>query len=593
MRYRKFSPTVLPCELMPFENPFFVREVRASSRKAWTPLGWLVLAAALGPLLALWLVRQQQDWTGTELRGFMLTVITGYHALICSVTGWRLGTRVFGAEQQQNTLESLRLISASPWLWVLQKLVFPVYALLLVWVAAIPGALALATRSYFVPADLWVGQLLAGATGALSFGAALAIPPERVGLPRSAERGLPLAQRLELSSMRLIPVWLGWELLQLAYQWLEGIWNGGPHRFRQHLLFSLLALRHDQIIGGMLGLFLLCALSRAWNWANPSSPGARRLRVGAQISTILTAYGLLVGITWAGSFWMWQVLLVGIPAVQFFRLVREHRKLKRSGRVYRPESRFLTTEIPVVQARWDNPVLVRDLRVALRSTGLKTAFSRQWLVMLGVAAVLGVFLTSQRWVGPTYTYRVFIGALASIYGWGAFVTLLRTGMGTAVQWGTERRLKTVSQLLLSPLPGSDIVLGRWAAAMLQSCVLAGPWILCAATCGMLATDGQNPHWLFGLGAWLVSLVIVLSAGLASGIRELSHWKEWRSPAGAAIAWFLAQPFLLIKLADSAYFGGEALPILYLVFTMANALVIPILLFSGGQRVESQRTRLVE
>lgn len=593
MHYWKFCPTVLPRELMSFENPYFVREVRASSRKAWTPLGWLVLAAAVGPLLALWLASRQPDWMDPFARGMLLTMVAGYHALICSVTGWRLGTRVFGTEQQQNTLESLQLVAASPWRWTLQKLVFPVYALLLVWVAAIPGALALATRSYFVPADLWLGQLLAGAAGALSFGAALAIPPERVGLPRSAERGLPLAQRLELSSMRLIPVWLGWELLQLAYQWLEGVWNGGPHRFRQHLLFSMLSLRHDQILGGMLGLFLLCALTRAWNWANPSSPGARRLRVGTQILTLLTAYGLVVGLTWAGSFWMWQVLVVGVPATQLFRLAREHRRLKWSRRASRPESGSLISEIPAVQARWDNPVLVRDLRVALRSTGLRSAFSRQWLIIGGLAVVLGLFLMSQPWATSTYSYRIFIGSLASVYGWGAFVTLLRTGLSTAVQWGTERRLKTVSQLLLSPLTGSDIVLGRWAAAILQSCLISGPWLLCAAACWVLAEGGQNLHWLACFAAWIVSLVVVLSAGLAGAIRELTHWKEWGSPAGAAIAWFFAQPFLLIKMATSMASINDGLLILYVVLAVVNAVVVPILLFCGGQRVETQRAQLGE
>ena len=577
---------------MSIENPFFVREVRAYSRKIWSPVGWQVLAAACGPLMGLWLTSRAEDWSDPWARGILLATIAGYHAVVCSMAGWRLGARVFGAEQQQNTLESLQLVSASPWAWVPQKLLFPVYALLLVWLAALPGCMALVIRGHFLPATIWPGLLLAGAAGLLSLGAALVVPPERVGLPRASERRLPLAQRLELASLRLVTMWLSWEILQLGYRWIEtGVNDQGP-RFRQHLLFGTVPIRADQVLGGMLALFLLYALTCAWVWANPASPAANRLRRAMQIVTLSTGYLLLVGITWSGSQWFWQTLLVGVPAIQFFRLAAEQRRLRRSRRALRGDSPRAAQEIAVIQARWDNPVLVRDLRVSLRGGGLLPSFLRQWLVLGAIGGVLAAYLFSQQYLLRASNFPFIASMLAGIFGWGAFVAVMRTGFTAGAQWGFERRMRTISQLMLSPLPGHDIVVGRWAAALLQGGAVSIPWVVSFLACTYIASNGEGLQWTICFGAWLLSLSLVLSAGMAGASRELSRWREWWSPSGASVAWFLAQPFLLIKGASSGS-GGEIMLALCLVLTLINAVVVPVLLVCAGQQIEFHRARVAE
>jgi hypothetical protein len=583
---------------MSLENPFFVREVRAYSRKAWSPLSWQVLAAAMGPGFWLWAIAR--EWTPDApgapyfLRGLLLAWVIVSHAVVCGFTGWRLGAQAFGAEQRQSTLEGLQLVSTSSWKWSTEKLLFPLYSLFLVWLAAFPGCAMLVVRGHCLPATLWPGLLLAAAVGVLSFGVALMGPPERAGLPLSTERQLPLAQRLELSAPRLIATWLGWEILQLGIRWLEkGVRDLTPD-FQTRLLFRILPLRSDQIFAGMLGLFLFYGLTCAWAWANPASPIAGRLRRAALLVTLVTGYALVVGVTWIGSNWFWQSLLVAVPTVQLLRLALAQRKSVRVRRAARPDSPRAVREIAAVQARWDNPVLVRDLRVSLRGGGLLSSILWHCLIVGALGGAFGAYALSMGayYVGAS-TYPVIAGFLASLYGWGAFAAVMRIGMSASTQWSSERRMKTVSQLLLSPIPGVDIVRGRWAAALLQGSAVAMPWVVSFAICTIIASGGERLETLVCYSLWIVSLALILSAGRAGAIRELTGRREWLSPARASLAWFFAQPFFLVMMASRDSSGGMTGLALCIVLTLLNVGMVPALLNWSGYQIDHYRARLAE
>lgn len=591
---------------MPFENPFFTREVRARVRKAWAPLCWLLLLSALAPLSGMWVGARQWSLiagaSAVEIRGLLLVVAAGLHAVVCGVAGWGLGATVFGREYQENTLESLRLITASPWVWTLQKLVFPLYALLVVWLAAAPSYLALSMRGHALPSTLWTGMLLAGSVGLLTFGAALVAPPERIGLPLAAERVLPLAQRLELQSVRGVSLLLGWEVLALGTEWIGAGAYDHAVRFQTHALFGLFPLRSDQYFLGLLALFLGCALACAWASADPASAAARRLRLFARRFTAAIAYLLLVGLTWRGAHWFWQTLLIGFPAVQLLRVRAEVRRARAKGRARRSEDRHAAGEIAAIQRMSDNPVLIRDLRVALRGAGMRAAFLTQCGIILALAFCVALLVSSGFWgfrsrLGAPYLLQLYAGLLAWIYWWGWVVVLLRTAVQGAAQWAAERRMRTVPQLLLSPLRGRDVVLGRWAAALLPGFVAVVPWAVAQGVCGLFVDQRSGPtNWTLITNLWEASMAGVLSLGMAGAIREPTTRRLRLYFAGGPTALVVAEILLLFwsftwRITWSS--SDTTITSLCLFMALVNLGLLPLLALLEARCIEAQRRRLFE
>lgn len=580
------------------ENPFFVREVRAYARKAWSPLGWMLLAGALLPLFPLGLTERFSEANGrmieTFLRGLVLFTLGVSHGGLCAASGWMLGVRVFGAEHRQNTLESLRLVSASPWWWVVQKLAFPLYALTLVWAAALPGYSALVIRGSFLPQDLWPGLTLAAGFALLTFAAALVISPERIGAPRVNDRTRPLAERLETGLHRLLPLWIGWMLISVGGRWITDAAAERPLRLLSRRLFGPLWLREDQIAGLLLGLLLVYALTAAWTWANPASLLARRLRTVMQALTVGVGYLVFLGLTWAGSWWIWKVLVTGFPLLQVLRLVRQERveRQAKKSRKPRKEGARSPGEILALQRRWDNPVLIRDLRVALRGSGLLWTFLGQclaiFLIALGMMALLvaGPMSGIQR---SGYLLQAFAGTMCSILGWIAFVTSMRIGSRAMAQWSSERRMNTISQLLLTPLSGRAIIRGRLAAALVEGLLTALPWILSFYFFLLVATQGREPGLSLCLGAWFFSLALVISVGCSAALRPMTRWRDLLTTQGAVAATCVAEVFLLIwglvKLTGNP---SEVLLGCTILFTLVNVVSIPVLLSMAAREIERYR-----
>ncbi len=106
------------------------------------------------------------------------------------------------------------------------------------------------------------------------------------------------------------------------------------------------------------------------------------------------------------------------------------------------------------------PVLLRELAVAAR----RTATYRQRVVYaalaLGTVVVLFAFLPITRLSGP----MIFSGI-----SWGGFILCALEGLRTAADSiSLERREGTLGLLLLTDLNGSRIVLGKFAAALIQA-----------------------------------------------------------------------------------------------------------------------------
>ncbi len=585
------------------ENPFFVREVRAYSRKAWSPLAWLLLAGALFPLFPLWLGERFSETENrmmeTFLRAMVLVAVGLTHGGVCATAGWLLGVRVFGAEYRQKTLESLRLISVSPWWWVLQKLAFPVYALALIWAAALPGYFALVMRGEFLPRDLWPGLILSACIGLLAFAAALVIAPERIGAPPVNERTRPLTERLETSIHRVLPMGIGWMLLSIGGRWIVDAAAGKPLGLFPRRLFAAIWLRQDQIVGLLLALFLAYALAAAWTWANPASPLARRLRTGMQVTTVTVGYLILLGLTWVGSWWIWKVMVIGFPLVQVLRLYRQggqERQAQQPGkdRKVKPRKEGARTagEILSLQRRWDNPVLIRDLRVALRGSGLLWTFLGQCLGIVLIGLAMMALLVAGPWGVPRgggLLVAAFAGMMCSILGWVAFVTAIRIGSRAAAQWGSERRMNTVSQLLLTPLAGREIIRGRLAAALIEGLLTSVPWIASFYFFLLIATEGDDYGLSLALGAWFLSLAFVIAVGCSASLRTMTRWRDLFTTQGAVGAIVLAEPLLLLwAFAKNLARPEEIILGLPMLYAVANVIAIPVLLKVAAREVETHR-----
>ena len=86
-------------------------------------------------------------------------------------------------------------------------------------------------------------------------------------------------------------------------------------------------------------------------------------------------------------------------------------------------------------------MLVRDLRVALRSGGLVASFWRQCLVICAIGGAFAALLLFGPWGSSVGVYpyflKMFAGFMVGVLGWGAFVMLLRTGARASAQWNAK------------------------------------------------------------------------------------------------------------------------------------------------------------
>jgi ABC-type Na+ efflux pump permease subunit len=154
-------------------------------------------------------------------------------------------------------------------------------------------------------------------------------------------------------------------------------------------------------------------------------------------------------------------------------------------------------------------------------------------------------------------------------------------------------MKTVSQLLLSPISGDDIVLGRWAAALLQGSAVAAPWVVSFVVCALVASQGQALTPLFSYGVWIVSLALVLSAGRAGTLRELSGRQGWLSPNRASLAWFFGQLLFLYKVVFNTVSSETVGPTMARFLMLVNAVAVAMLLGWSGKLIDDHRARMAE
>lgn len=497
------------------ENPFFVREARTLGRRQFGALGRTLVLMTLALAVPLLIMERLDNWALPVIvrQAFALFVLGVAHAIACGAAGWQMGTRLFIAEHRQRTLEGIRLISLSPWLWLPQKLLFSVYGLALVWAAAIPAYAALVMRGHFEPHQLAFGAQLAACAGAVAMCAAISMPPE--GPPR---RGATVAETLpgfgRGTGRLLFAAQMGLMIWNAEWMWVLGgtLRPLTGMRANYTVLYGF-RVPHAWEIAGLTFIFILTALGNAFATADPADWRARWLGTAGRALLITVAYYAVVGSMW--TFLPYRAaVLAGLPAAVLVL------RFGKWGKGRRKEDGRSAREIAVLTSWWDNPVWVRDLRVALRSASLLrlvSAFSFLIAVtVVGMAAYSVFQFTYSRSLSPDYVITeslsrsgMVAAGLAPILWLGSLAAL---GTRARLRWMDEQRFDTTSQLLSTPLSAEAIVRGRWAASLLVGCTLLLPAVILT----LIAVLVGLVNWPQGLPAYLGTLAYLGGMGVALG-----------------------------------------------------------------------------
>ncbi|HTE20123.1 MAG TPA: hypothetical protein VK689_17300, partial [Armatimonadota bacterium] len=330
-------PSSLPYPPLPsVENSFFLKELRSTSRRWYAALAWPLLLQALAPLLPLLLMERAfaRELDSPEARrGMALAVLGLAQALLSGAAGWSLGSRVFLDEHRQGTLESLRMIALSPWRWVPQKLLFPLYGLALVWISAVPSTALLAVRGHFLPQHLGTGLVLAGCVSLVTLAATLLIPPQ--GLRQRLDQRLTLGHLIADVAHVGLSYWVIVILAYLGWGWVasgaDASVTGFAPVFRDAGFYTI-RLRQDHGLALLMGAYLLAALGSAFSTANPASRLAHLLGRSARLVAFITAYYLFIGYSWPGATSVFRAMgLAGLPAAALaLRLVLWWKRDRRS-----------------------------------------------------------------------------------------------------------------------------------------------------------------------------------------------------------------------------------------------------------------------
>lgn len=508
---------------MLLENPFFTRELRALSRKRFMPYGVLLLLSAGLLVFPVWLTYAGPGTSPGEMQlrfSFALVVLLAAHASVCYAAGRNLGERVFAEEQRANTLELLRLVSMHPLRWLLLKLAFPAYFLLLVWLAPLPLYLGFVLRGYpyVYPRTLATPALLALCAGLAGLSAGLLAPPEAGRRMAELRKRLSPADVITNLARAGLGPWIAVVLCALGIDWLHGCYSGTPGFLEKRFFNTVLST--DRGLAVLVGSYLLGALLSAWSVADPVSRGAGRAASLARSLAVAVAYTLFLGYSWPGAASWSQALMVGIPVLFLVSGYTSERRKRR-----RPEDPWSALEVARLRSNSDNPVFIRDLRVTLRAASLLRqalgVWSQLMLVTLMFLAALGAIglslgrgLPVLSRLGIDDFVRVAAGTWTCIAYLMLIPALLGIGARAGRQWMGEWRQNTVGQLLQTPLSGEEVVRGRGAAALLLGAVRAAPLAGMFLVGTLLAGWwGQMVGWFLTLG-WLLAAGLMLAAGAA-------------------------------------------------------------------------------
>jgi hypothetical protein len=448
-----------------------------------------------------------------------------WHALGCLAAGGYGGDLVFGQPLRSGTLAALRMLPQGSTHLLTRKARFSLLILAVPWVAGIPLYLAAVLLNLTTAAEAGRALLLTGWSG-------LALLTLTI-LGTSDEPAHPLdpmekqLRTVENTCRGLLVIGAGWLVLMLAF----GGWN---HANR----WACYGLRLPiWLPGSLLSVVLaLNAVSHAQElWLGELSTSRRAATTAA--ASLTFCYFLALGNYWHLLPTWHRALTLLVPLLFTFLNLWPLRHHLRSNGITRTsvttstrkEDPWTERELEWLQARWNNPLLLRDLRASLRAQSLLRKLRNS---LIGQPLIVALFYFLVKWFGAAI--------LTGTASW-LFMPLFNGGGSASTFWAKEQKSGALPLLLLTPLSSREILTGRLIASVLIALpTLALPLGLLIVAVGWLATTrfwAAGPMALSVLPILLSTWVSSACSGATSG-QKMCHFQSnprfWLAQVGAVL-----------------------------------------------------------
>jgi hypothetical protein len=453
-----------------FDNPFLTRELRQFKRQKNSTNYWLIGCLGIMGLAIALQIYLLVDNSGTipETNAIPESVYRWWliipHVLLCVVAAYQGSKRVFADEYRQSTLIDVLTLPYLPGQWLALKYTFSLYLLGIAWLAGLPFYLAAAltqaisfqTLSRSIPISLLAGLV----TLLLS----LLLPPgyvEQWQKPgekdtatattgKAVTPGDTLARNL-LCGAILIFIFVLW--FRGAAPWLE--WR------RFYVIFVPEGYLWISVMPAVIWACVQSAMSVVIG-----TEAAERRAMAFRWSALFLVYYATLGVLWnvmtVRNQWMgvlaFPILLFIVHRVTWHKAESpgEENAIARNigltlgaavqSKGNSREDPLAEAEIRWFGARWDNPLLVKDLRVYSRSSSLRLS---ALVSVIAVGAMVALFYR----LLPQLPWGVVFAMMT-----GAFS---RPGVLAIAQWTKEFKGCTLGLLLISPLSTREILMGRF------------------------------------------------------------------------------------------------------------------------------------
>jgi hypothetical protein len=424
----------------------------------------------------------------------LLWVLIAVHCVLCLIAAGYSGYRLFAAEHFRSTLDSVLLLPLSARQWLGLKLVFPILAVLVAWVTALPFYLVAALCNLIRFDDLAYmthKPLLGGVT---LLAAALMVTPDYLKRSRqaSAKQGVPF-QQMDLD-LHLRGMLLMWVLYALGV----GLIYGGGLCAIPRPFYDVFVPEAFFWVGG--GAAFIPAATLTAMCAVVTSDKRERFAAMARMLALIALYYTGLGLYWrVMPDWQKLGFAIGLPIITVFM---------NRNKGSRREDTGMMREIQWISQRWDNPMLLRDLRVYGRFFSIRSCMMWSCAAsLLGVIALVGVGI---KW-GFGNAMVVFSWIACQIAIQGAAMTWAKPKL----LWHKEWTQQTLPLLLLTPLRSEEILLGRLMAVPIYFWTGKFPLVISlVAALVWMATQG---YWI-ALPAALAASPLLLSMGIWSCCR---------------------------------------------------------------------------
>ncbi len=531
---------------MPAANPFFLRELRRLQHRPLPVQALVVLVPSLmGAAFGLLVLLRAGRGVGGPFVPWMLALLCAPHALACLLAGAYGADRILGAEYRQGTLEGLSLLPIPAGRRLLAQCAFPAYLMCLAFAVGLPVHVLVTALGRAAPAEAHGALGAIAALGCVSFLTVLLLPPDSLSRLRELRSGAGRRAALDLELL------LRGALVSLAgLQWVLWVGIGGFRSPGRAIPFF------GQItplwrVGAVCAVILVAAaVLTALGASDPVPDSAGRapdaepitrgeaeagsadtvgsragsLGIARRAAPVRTAaaavhYYAIVGILLGSRVsaipgWVAALILLGPPAFLLVArwLLRGAREDPRSQR-----------EVRWAERRWDNPLLLKDLRVYTRYGAMRATSFR---IGAGVAAFLALQAYLAHRTGAPLDQLLSRLAYVSLLGTLLLYTLAAVRAYNV--WTQERRCGALPLLFLTPLGSVEMLRGRMHAALLYSFISAAPiWLL--GLVGATWYAGQGKPFLFLSVATLAPVFWLFVVALGCVVRPQRD-PPWRWPA---------------------------------------------------------------